>query len=326
MSIYLFYFNHLPSVIETMDISAPKNNDSCPKSLNPKLGESLAEENRMLKKAKLEAEAKLQSLVQKLEETVTCPVCLEVPISGTIYSCPKGHLVCASCFQGPFSNCPMCRTKMFKTVSLLATTVVQNIEHKCKFDAEGCMEKLVVDKVEEHKKVCTFRPVSCPSVLCKKTVAFARLVDHLLHECEQTFTDDYDVVDHNLFAETYVLSGTKDGDDLDVDTLCWKDKFFFLALRLDAHYWNFYVQMMGLEDECKKYMVKISLMDRKGKERFSFNNHPFPISEKTEDVEKLQGLLVSTKMLEMIAISKEKADEFEILLHLEFAEVDQTNI
>ena len=309
-----------------MDISAPKNNDCCPKSLNPKLGESLAEENRMLKKAKLEAEAKLQSLVQKLEETVRCLVCLEVPISGTIYSCPKGHLVCASCFQGPFSNCPMCRTKMFKTVSLLATTVVENIEHKCKFDAEGCMEKLVVDKVEEHKKVCTFRPVSCPSVLCKKTVAFARLVDHLLHECEQTFTDDYDVVDHNLFAETYVLSGTKDGDDLDVDTLCWKDKFFFLALRLDAHYWNFYVQMMGLEDECKKYMVKISLMDRKGKERFSFNNHPFPISEKTEDVEKLQGLLVSTKMLEMIAISKEKADEFEILLHLEFAEVDQTNI
>ena len=309
-----------------MDISAPKNNDCCPENL--KLGkfleeESLAEEKKRLKKAKLEAEGKLQSLVEKLEERVTCPVCLEVPMSGAIYSCPKGHLICASCFQGPSSRCPICRTKMFKTMSLLATTVVANIEHKCKFEGEGCKEKVVADKMEEHKKVCIFRPIVCPSVLCAKTVTFAHLVDHLLNRCDQTFADDYDVVDQNLFTETYVLSGSKDGDDLDVDVLSWRDKFFCLALRLDDHHWNFYVQMMAMVDECNKYMVKLSLVDGNGQERFSFTDHPFPISEKTEDAKNLQGLLVSTKMLERICISwGEEPDEFEILVHVEFSEVD----
>ena len=48
-------------------------------------------------KSKYEALLKDKKLFEeRLEERVTCPVCLEVPTHGPMYSCANGHLVCAS--------------------------------------------------------------------------------------------------------------------------------------------------------------------------------------------------------------------------------------
>ena len=97
---------------------------------------------------------KNEALVDLLEERVKCPVCLEVPTSGPMYSCSNGHLVCESCYQGTNSDCSMCRTRMFKNVSLLAKTVLENIEHRCRFDTEGCKVRTPLVDVENHKKIC----------------------------------------------------------------------------------------------------------------------------------------------------------------------------
>ena len=79
----------------------------------------------------------------------------------------------------------LCRTKMFRTVSLLATTVIENIEHSCCFEVDGCQEKLPLNQLAEHKKSCQFRSISCPAYMCNKRVVFTNLVDHLLNQCEQ---------------------------------------------------------------------------------------------------------------------------------------------
>ena len=47
---------------------------------------------------------------------------------------------------------------MSKTISLLATTVIENIEHSCKFEEEGCIVKSLVGEVEKHRQACPFRP------------------------------------------------------------------------------------------------------------------------------------------------------------------------
>ena len=83
------------------------------------------------------------------------------------------------------STCLMCRTKMFRTVSLLATTVIENIEHTCCFEVDGCREKLPLIQLAKHKKSCQFRSISCPAYMCNKRVVFTNLVDHLLNQCEQ---------------------------------------------------------------------------------------------------------------------------------------------
>ena len=75
---------------------------------------------------------------------------------------------------------------MFRTVSLLATTVVENIEHSCCYEVDGCKEKITLDVFPDHKKSCQFRTISCPAYLCNQRVIFADLVNHLLNQCEQS--------------------------------------------------------------------------------------------------------------------------------------------
>ena len=321
---------HLHQILQAVTMSSAANNNVISaKSLDAKQGkdlelkyETLLEENKRLEKDKLVVELKLESLVSHLEERLNCPVCLEVPTSGPIHSCPKGHLICASCFQGPTSRCPMCRTKMFETVSLLATTVIENMEHKCKYETEGCEEKLVGSKVEEHRKSCDFRPVLCPSQSCKRIVAFAHLIDHLLNECSFAYvTNDvgmYEVLEDDIFFESYTC--TPDDTAMYIDTLLWKEKFFFVASVKDGQHWNIYVQMMGSKEKCERQMVKITLMDQDGDDRVSFKDNPLPILEPGDDARELQGLLVSQKMLERICYPNENG-KLDISVCIEFAEI-----
>ena len=116
-----------------------------------------------LKTKELELKAKeldqktnqLTELTSQLEERVRCPICLEVPTTGPIYNCPAGHGVCSTCYKGPNSKCPMYRTKMNKNTSLLAMTVIENIEHVCEF--EGCEVRTPLAGVEEHRRSCNFK-------------------------------------------------------------------------------------------------------------------------------------------------------------------------
>ena len=51
---------------------------------------------------KLAAEEKSKStdkLLEKLEEGIRCPVCLEVPSSSPVYTCSRGHLLCSACYR-----------------------------------------------------------------------------------------------------------------------------------------------------------------------------------------------------------------------------------
>ena len=98
--------------------------------------EDLEKENQKLKE-------KYNTLVCKLEERLRCPVCLEVPTTGPVYNCLYGHSVCSSCYTGYNSDCPQCRVKMYKITSLLAATVIENIDHTCQH--EGCGERLPAD-------------------------------------------------------------------------------------------------------------------------------------------------------------------------------------
>ena len=108
---------------------------------------------------------------------------------------------------------------MFEIVTLLATSVIENIEHKCRYYAEGCQERLVVDMLEE---ACQFRPVLCPSLSCNKTMAFAHLVDHLLEECnyaQLTGFGMYEVIEDDMFTEAYIHPSNHTA--VYVDTLNW---------------------------------------------------------------------------------------------------------
>ena len=93
---------------------AVQEQDTSPTMKEKLLIDKLASIEKELKKVTEEAD-KHEKLVMILKDRVECPVCLDIPTIGPIYSCPNGHCICYVCYQGQASNCPVCRTRVAKT-------------------------------------------------------------------------------------------------------------------------------------------------------------------------------------------------------------------
>ena len=135
----------------------------------------------------LEVEEKLQALTLKeeerdknLETMVLCAACSKPPVSLPIFNCPTGHLVCSSCYRGPSSWCPVCKSKMGRTVSLLAQALITSLKFSCK--NPGCGAKMVVEEVDDHEANCASRMINCPVSRCAirlQVVAFDLSINNL---------------------------------------------------------------------------------------------------------------------------------------------------
>ena len=85
-----------------------------------------------------------KKLLKALREAFVCPVCLLVPRSDSVPSCPNGHVTCSSCLhlmrgEGR-TDCPTCRVNMGDGKSILAQVVVEHVDHECGLD--GCFEQV----------------------------------------------------------------------------------------------------------------------------------------------------------------------------------------
>jgi hypothetical protein len=212
----------------------------------------------------------LAALTSKLEERVKCPVCLEIPTTRPIYSCPAGHSICSNCYRGEYSDCPMCRTKMRRNISLLAVTVIENIEHTCIF--EGCEVKTPLAGVDDHRRSCSFKVVACPAIQCKAKVPYNKVMDHVVNSCKHSFSirdvttkattqifhdETKNICEPAMFMSPYSVDG----------------KFFFFVQNLkDRKYKNIYMQMLGSKEECMKYKISISMKDENNS--VNFCGHP----------------------------------------------------
>ena len=289
--------------------------------------EALLKDHLELKEQEKKKGKILESLENKLEERVRCPVCLEVPTSCPMYSCANGHLVCATCYQGSNSSCSLCRTKMAKTVSLLARTVIENIGHRCKFEADGCEVRTPLSKVDEHNKNCDFRPVDCPSYLCGEKVAYQKVVDHILNQCKQAMkktdvgTEDIARVKFNIpianFGNVkFAVLPIKRGEQL-----------FFLSLKNEnEHFKKFYVQMWGTKEDCKKFKVEIKLEDERGKDAITFCDHPLPVDISEEDLV-VEGVQVSNAFMKRNICTPmvDNLEQVSLSLKITFAAVEDSD-
>ena len=275
------------------------------------LEKQLRESSRMvveLRRERSSTKDKLDTLTKELEDRVKCPVCLEMPSSGPIFTCPRGHCICKSCFQGINSSCPVCRTKMVnKATSLLAVTVIEQIEHRCRNQGWGCSARLALpqverniaiiatnndisiinivinphdqdhpyhhhchrhhhhlcEQVERHRVSCSFRLVACPAYSCKKQVSYSAVKEHIFGDCTNSFAS-VTKKPHTVLDDRYIQRYTFEREfSFKVSTFSWSGKFFFLSIiKGDRPYANFYVQMLGDEEDCRKLLVTLSVRDQ----------------------------------------------------------------
>jgi len=115
---------------------------------------------------------KQEQLVKRLKERLECAVCLDTPRSIPVPVCQNGHFVCKKCKT---DSCPTCRTAM--GTSLLANTVLENINHRCSY--KECSLELPLRMIEEHEAGCANRIVKCPHVNCGEEVPLGMLIEHL---------------------------------------------------------------------------------------------------------------------------------------------------
>jgi len=132
-----------------------------------KINEELREEN-----------SRYKGVLETLRKGLECPVCLEVPLEGRVIMCPNGHLSCSSC-QGKMERagrqtCHTCNTPMWDIKCLLATTVIQHLDHPCTF--QGCGQIIPFRSYKQHREECLYRQVICP---CQHEVQFNKIEDHV---------------------------------------------------------------------------------------------------------------------------------------------------
>jgi len=211
---------------------------------------------------------KYDSLVKKLRDKVECPVCLDVPKRAPIPVCINGHVVCQNCLR---SECPTCRARMDGATSILAVTVIENIEHICEWDE--CTETFTLDRLPVHMKKCSYRMVECPGLECKEKHSLSRLLEHSLYCCiENNEITHYSLPHKFTYLTKKDIHSIQNNHRMDLN---WKlegikydDKIFFVKVccerRSGRARWYFMVQMLGGAESCNKYTLNLVVFKGRG--------------------------------------------------------------
>eukprot|EP00092_Neocalanus_flemingeri_P035307 GFUD01038416.1.p1 GENE.GFUD01038416.1~~GFUD01038416.1.p1 ORF type:complete len:438 (+),score=134.65 GFUD01038416.1:55-1368(+) len=263
-------------------------------------------------------EQKYNALTSKLRDRVECPVCLQIPTSGPVHVCPNGHLVCSTCRR---VNCGICSTRI-SGKSLLAVTVIENIEHKCQH--EGCEELLPLEKYKQHLKLCPHRVVRCPApqAFCGKDMALSRVYDHILRECEGSCNSDESCeVKFDGFPQRLIIHGSSTVLSRGV-ALSLHGIHFYLSHEIVHPFNVFNIQLLDSAVKCEDYEVNIAVhrpedAEMKGKHVKKFSGEPLPIDMEQEK-KKQNGLIVGPMQMKKVSVKIEDEDGLKFKFGLTF--------
>jgi len=223
------------------------------------------------------------TIVEKLKDQIECPACMEIP--------RVGHLVCQECKR---DTCPTCRVDMGTGKSFLAKTIIENIEHQCKF--HDCEEYFPVDTIEKHIKVCQLRTVSCPHQSCNAEVALSKILDHLNKEdcCYDTAPVR---IEKYPYVQTIQFTVDEDDDIWKLSTYFFEDVNICILIEKHAGLYYFCCLMFSSEDECAMYEIEMGVHEEGSTRTNSVGCHKFvgrPLSIDSDKEGFLHfGLLVS---------------------------------
>jgi len=125
-------------------------------------------------------------------EWMECPICLETPRTGPIFSCRKGHIICKDC-QPKVTQCPTCRDRHIDCRSIIAEKLLESTLKdtpvSCKFRSSGCLLEDLVVNLESHEISCMYRSVRCPAYhrgACSWLGPLNKLIQHVIQKkCAQ---------------------------------------------------------------------------------------------------------------------------------------------
>ena len=107
--------------------------------------------------AEVKRMATLVARMEGIEDSLKCENCKNVPRDIPVHCCPSGHLLCQAC-RRLTRSCPICGQKITDMTSALAESLIRKVDHRCKFEAQGCQEKKELKEIETHERICPKNP------------------------------------------------------------------------------------------------------------------------------------------------------------------------
>ena len=112
----------------------------------------------------------MTSPTTRVRSQLECPVCFNIPRDLPLPSCPSGHFVCRIC-KTRVMDCPTCRQPMpANMTNSVVGALIEEIQHKCKYNDQGCKVKLMLKDLVAHEKNCSERTFTCPFSGCNESV------------------------------------------------------------------------------------------------------------------------------------------------------------
>ena len=183
-------------------------------------------------------------------------------------------------------DCPTCRVPMGQGQSLLALTVIKNVQHEC--GHQGCNVKLNFGEIKEHEEKCIWRLIPCPGmgINCTAKTPLCNVVNHaeVCPDCNwpPIRVDGEEALFTNLLRVHKVGSQGR---------LRWETKileseeglFFFVRSSWKEGRFEVDVLMKGSQEDCVDFMVEVSILNvETRKPVFKSSFQPRPLTDKNE--------------------------------------------
>lgn len=211
--------------------------------------------------------------MNKLEEILSCPVCLVVPRDTPIYQCKNGHLICKNCYKivEISDACPVCKTKLprHRIRNITAEQVIDNnpgFNFPCDFSVHGCIFKGRKVELGIHEKRCKFRTVPCPNTetehlrTCNGVRSLEGLINHLAQNRRTTLqVGELNIQQRKLFSwngrkEDWIRNVTYPPQIYSIDG----NNFIFKAIRKDGIFYA-WLQVAADSNVADKYTVGMNI-------------------------------------------------------------------
>jgi len=245
---------------------------------------AVEEDRLMVEKERVE----MKKMSKELQSQVECPVCLTMPREDkAVPCCPLGHIVCSTCKDNSIRqgrrDCPTCRGPMGQGQSLLALTVIKNLQHECRH--QGCKELLNFNQIKEHEEECIWRLIPCPGlgIHCTAHIPLCNVLNHA-QGCPNCIWPPTQKGGEGLLMKNWI----KDDNVGTMERLRWAIKileseegwFFFVRSTRKEGVYIVDVLMKGSQEDCENFMVEASILNAETRKPvFKSSFQPRPLTD-----------------------------------------------
>ena len=228
----------------------------------------------------------------EVRDALECVICLEVPKNTRIFQCDNGHLLCNTC-RWKVKECPICKVKLGKTRALAVEKVLSKCPKPCEFTDYGCNVKLHLPDLDEHEKVCSYKPLCCPVLHCAKMIAKMEVINHMNEKHPEGYVKRNAPSWKGFWTGVKSISTHKKVTTFRPSWLEFDDHNFFCeVMRTGNGRWCVWIYMVGTSNECNAYIYTVKLLHPDEIEELSYTGQCVSLQIEKEKISVMGTCLI----------------------------------